>query len=307
VNSARRLPPLNAVRAFDAAARRLSFKDAGEELNVTPGAISRHIVTLEDALGVKLFERRHRKVALTPAGEIYLGEIRPALERIALATSAVAAAMDEKVLRLKLPPTCAVRWLVPRLANFHARHPSISVQVTTSHDPVDFERDQIDAAVFWGDNVGRGLTGERLFGERLVPVCSPRLLGQGLFTPQQLTEQVLLHSFRRPDDWRRWFEAAGCKGVVLDRLLIFENSSLTYQGAIDGLGIALAQMVFITEELNSGRLVIASDHFVETPSSYYLTYPRERARLARIHALHTWISHEAWLTRERHERFPPRP
>lgn len=304
MNSARRLPPLNAVRAFDAAARRMSFKDAGEELNVTPGAISRHIVTLEETLGVKLFERRHRQVVLTAAGQVYLGEIRPALERIALATSAVAAASDENTLRLKLPPTCAVRWLVPRLANFHARHPHISVQVTTSHDPVDFERDQIDAAVFWGETVGRGLAGERLFGERLVPVCSPRLLANGRFTPRELSEQVLLHSFRRPDDWGRWFAASGCEGVVLERLLIFENSSLTYQGAIDGLGIALAQIVFVTEELSSGRLVVASDHLVETNSSYYLTYPRERARMARIHALHAWISHEAWLTRERHERMP---
>jgi LysR family glycine cleavage system transcriptional activator len=298
--TARRLPPLNAVRAFDAAARRLSFKAAGEELNVTPGAISRHILTLEEALGVKLFERHHRKVVLTPVGEVYLGEIRPALERIALATGSIAASVDDTVLRLKLPPTCAIRWLVPRLANFHARNPSLSLQVTTSHDPVDFERDQIDAAIYWGETIGPGLAGERLFGERLVPVCSPRLLAGGRMSADSLSKEVLLHSFRRPDDWGRWFAAAGLPGTTVKRLLIFENSSLTYQGAIDGLGIAIAQTAFVNDELRSGRLVVAHDLVIATETAYFLTYPKERARLARIRALHIWLEHEGLLTRQQH-------
>jgi LysR family glycine cleavage system transcriptional activator len=300
MDSARRLPPLNAVRAFDAAARRLSFKAAGDELNVTPGAISRQIAALEAALGVRLFERSHRRVALTQAGQVYLGEVRPALERIALATGLVAASADEKVLRLKLPPTCAIRWLVPRLAKFHARHPSISVQVTTSHDRVDFERDQIDAAIFWGEALGPGLAGERLFGERLVPVCSPKLFGGALLSPRQLSEQTLLHSLRRPDDWGRWFAAAGLPGIALERMLVFENSSLTYQGAIDGLGVAIAQTIFVEEELRSGRLVLAHKLHVGTESYYHLSYPKERARLGRIQALHGWLAHEAALTRKDH-------
>lgn len=300
MSTARRLPPLNAVRAFDAAARRLSFTAAGEELSVTPGAISRHIATLEEALGVRLFERRHRKVVLTRAGEIYLGEVRPALERIALATDVVAVGADENTLRLKLPPTCAIRWLVPRLARFHARHPSISIQVTTSHDPVDFDREQIDAGIFWGVTPRRGFAGERLFGERLVPVCSPKLLNGALVEPDVLAQQVLLHSFRRPDDWGRWFAAAGRPNIKLDRLLVFENSGLTYQGAIDGLGVAIAQTIFVEDELRSGRLVIAHDLHLATESSYFLTYPKERVRIARIQALHGWLAHEAWLTRQAH-------
>jgi LysR family glycine cleavage system transcriptional activator len=290
--TARRLPPLNAIRAFDAAARSLSFKAAGDELNVTPGAISHQIVSLENALGVRLFERLHRKVELTASGRLLMNEIGPALERIARAAQIVSAS-DERVLRLKLPPTFAIRWFIPRLAGFHALHPDISVQVTTSHDPVDFEREQIDAAIWWGDGIRRGLEGVRLFRERLVPVCAPRLAAEigeegGEVSPGALSRNVLLHSFRRPDDWRRWFAAAGLAGIELDRLLVFENSSLTYQGAIDGLGIAIAQQALIREDIAAGRLVIANALTVETGAAYFLTYPRERADLSRIRALHAW-------------------
>lgn len=286
----RRLPPLNAVRAFDAAARRLSFKGAGVELNVTPGAISRQIELLEEHLGVRLFDRLHRKVELTASGRLFLNEVGPALLRIANASASLSAE-DEHVLRIKLPPTFAIRWFVPRLARFHALDPTISVQVTTSHDPVDFEREQIDAAIYWGVEIGRGLSGIRLFGETLVPVCSPRLLpALGTIGFDDLARNVLLHSFRRPDDWRRWFTAAGLPEIELHRLLVFENSSLTYQGAIDGLGIALAQLAFVQDDLNTGRLVIANPLQVETETAYFLTYPRERAHLRRIKSLQDWMS-----------------
>ncbi len=293
MNPSARFPPLNAVRAFDVAARCTSFKQAGEELNVTPGAISRHISALEDTLGVKLFERRHRKVQLTRAGELYYAEVGPALDRIARATRSVIGADDDRLLRLKLPPTCAVRWLVPRLASFHARHPNLSVQVTTSHDPVDFERDPIDAAISWGASIGREFSGVKLVDERLVPVCCPELLGGVRLTPQQVARQTLLHSLRRPDDWGRWFAAAGVQDARLDELLKFENSSLTYQGAMDGLGLAIAQMAFIADDLRNGRLVIACDFVLETENAYYLVYPRQRARTARVRALHAWLAREA--------------
>jgi LysR family glycine cleavage system transcriptional activator len=288
---AHKLPPLNAVRAFDAAARNLSFKEAGSELNVTPGAISRQIELLEDYLGVRLFDRLHRKVELTASGRLFRNEVGPALLRIANASASLSAE-DEHVLRIKLPPTFAIRWFVPRLARFHALDPTISVQVTTSHDPVDFEREPVDAAIFWGANITRGLHGSRLLGEVLVPVCSPAILaaaGGTTISCKELSHHVLLHSFRRPDDWRRWFSAAGLPDIELERLLVFENSSLTYQGAIDGLGIALAQFAFVQDDLNTGRLVIPNPLRVETDSAYFLTYPKERAHLRRIKALQDWI------------------
>jgi LysR family glycine cleavage system transcriptional activator len=287
-----KFPPLNAVRAFDAAARRLSFKEAGAELGVTPGAVSRQIDLLEQHLGVRLFERLHRQVELTASGRFFLNEIGPALLRIANASASLSVE-NENVLRIKLPPTFAIRWFVPRLARFHALNPTISVQVTTSHDPVDFEREQVDAAIYWGRQIARGLNGFRLLGETLVPVCSPSLLaaaGVATIDSDDLARQMLLHSFRRPDDWRRWFIAAGLPDIELHRLLVFENSSLTYQGAIDGLGIALAQLSFVQEDLNIGRLVVANPLHVETDSAYFLTYPRERSHLRRIKALEDWIA-----------------
>jgi LysR family transcriptional regulator, glycine cleavage system transcriptional activator len=287
-----RLPPLNAVRAFEAAARNLSFKTAGAELNVTPGAISRQIELLEQHLGMRLFERLHRQVELTVSGRVFLNEVGPALLRIANA-SAMVSLEDEHVLRIKLPPTFAIRWFVPRLARFHALDPTISVQVTTSHDPVDFDREQVDAAVYWGEHIARGLLGVRLLGETLVPVCSPTLLNSGggrTIDSHELSRHVLLHSFRRPDDWRRWFVSAGLPDMELHRLLVFENSSLTYQGAIDGLGVALAQLSFVQDDLKTGRLVIANPLRVETEAAYFLTYPRERAHLRRIRSLQEWIT-----------------
>ncbi len=291
MKSFRRLPPLNAVRAFEAAARLQSFKAAGTELGVTPGAISRQIETLEENLGIRLFERLHRQVELTASGRLFLGEVGPALQRIAYAAEAIREGHDNNVLRIKLPPTFAIRWFVPRLARFHAMHPEISVQVTTSHDPVDFDREPIDAAIFWGEALPRGLGGLRLFGERIVLVCSPKLLppGKPRIASDALSNHVLLHSFRRPDDWRRWFDAAGRPDIVPERLLVFENSSLTYQGAIDGLGVAIAQLAFVKDDIGEGRLVIANDLMVDTATAYFLTYPREKAQLSRVRALNQWM------------------
>lgn len=292
MKSSRRLPPLNAVRAFEAAARLQSFKMAGEELGVTPGAVSRQIEALEDSLGIRLFDRLHRKVDLTASGRLFFGEVSPALQRIANAAEVLWEGQDSRVLRIKLPPTCAIRWLVPRLARFHALYPDISVQVTTSHEPVDFEREAIDAAIYWGEALPRGLAGQHLFGEQLAVVCSPKLLERhsaSQISVSALPKHVLLHSFRRPDDWRFWFSAAGFPEISLDRFLLFENSTLTYQAAIDGLGVAIVQLAFVKDDLNEGRLVIANNLIVETKTGYFLTYPRERAHLARIKALTQWL------------------
>jgi LysR family glycine cleavage system transcriptional activator len=288
----RRLPPLNAVRAFEAAARLQSFKMAGEELGVTPGAVSRQIEALEDNLGIRLFERLHRKVELTASGRLFISEVGPALQRIANAAGILWEGQDNRVLRIKLPPTCAIRWLVPRLARFHALHPDISVQVTTSHEPVDFDREPIDAAIYWGKALPRGLAGQHLFGEQLAVVCSPKLLerhGSSEISVSALPKHVLLQTLRRPDDWRFWFSAAGFPDISLDRFLLFENSALTYQGAIDGLGVGIVQLAFVKDDLREGRLVIANDLIVDTSTGYFLTYPRERAHLERIKALTQWL------------------
>ncbi len=291
-----RLPPLNALRAFEAAARLSSFKLAGEELRVTAGAVSHQIVNLEQFLGTKLFQRHHRRVVPTGAGRAYLREVQKGLQRIAHATQALSASLDRSVLRLMAPPTFAARWLMPRLADFHARHPDISVQVATSHDAVDFGCDDVDAAIHYGTTLPRGAAGERLFKEVLVPVCSRRYMqGAKELSPRELADKVLLHSLRRPDDWPRWFAAAGAPGIKLHQKLVFENSSLTYQGAINELGIAIAQIALVRDDLISGQLVMPTGFTLTRDAGYFLSYPRERARLGKIRLLHTWLADEVRL------------
>ncbi len=294
-----RLPPLNALRAFASAARHASFKRAAEELCVTQGAVSRHIQKLEDSLGVRLFTRRHRQVILTREGEAYLAVVRDAFARIAQATTELRSRGDDRMLRVKLPITCAVRWLVPRLARFHAQHPDLSVQITTSHDPVDFDREDIDVAVHYGAGIPPALSGEKMFGEVLIPICSPKLLARrtALKRPRDLANHVLLHSIRRPNDWKQWLEAAGAGDVEGEHGLTFENSSLTYQGAAQGLGLAVAQLAFVADDLSAGQLAAPFKRRVRNDVAYNLVYPRERANLKKIRDFQTWIAREAAATR----------
>lgn len=293
------LPPLNALRAFEAAGRHLSFKEAATELCVTQGAVSRHVLNLESFLGVSLFVRSHRQVNLTPAGVAYLQEARDALLRISDATTRARARTDERTLRIKAPPSCSIRWLVPRLGRFHARHPDIAVQVTTSHDPVDFERDEIDVGIHYGVEATDDWRHERLFNEVLIPICSRRLFGRSRkrHMPRDIADQVLLHSLRRPADWRQWLDAAGLHGFSATQELTFENSTLTYQGAVDGLGVAIAQKALVAEDVASGRLAAPSDIEVRNPVAYYLVYPERRASLPKVQAFQSWIANEAGITR----------
>jgi LysR family glycine cleavage system transcriptional activator len=293
-----RLPPLNALRAFEAAGRHLSFKQAAAELCVTQGAISRHILNLEEHLGVSLFNRSHRQVTLTPAGVAYLQETRDAFLRISDATARTQSRTGERTLRIKAPPTCSIRWLVPRLGRFHALHSEIAVQVTTSHDPLDFARDDIDVGVHYGGDVPAAWHAERLFGEILVPICHKRLLPDGPWeSPRELARQVLLHSIRRPDDWRQWLDAAGLSGFKAARDLTFENSTMTFQGAADGLGVAIAQKALVVDDAASGRIEIASPIEVHGANSYYLVYPTGRQNSATVRAFFDWVAREAQATR----------
>lgn len=166
------LPPLNALKAFDAAARHGSFKLAAAELCITISAVSRHVAHLEAHLGVSLFERQHRRVQLTKYGKDYHRSTKGALSTIAAVTQGVIGHHNSRPLRLRLPPSCAVRWLVPRLKRFNARHPEIGIEIATAHEPADFNNDDIDAAVLYGEEVDLRLSAKRLFDEVLVPLHS---------------------------------------------------------------------------------------------------------------------------------------
>jgi LysR family glycine cleavage system transcriptional activator len=290
----RRLDHLNAMRAFEATARHLSFTKAAKELCVTQGALSHHVGMLETALGVKLFLRYHRAIELTPKGELLFRTLREAFDLIQEGVERVAGASGPSTLRIKLPPTFAIRWLVPRLASLHAADRRLDVQITTSHRAVDFSREEIDVAIYSGAEPPSGLISKRLFGEALTPVCSPELLEASLPLrhPADLEHYTLLCSLHRPTDWPRWIEAAGVSGIDGNSGLKFENSSLAYQAAIDKLGVAMAQLALIQDDLKMGRLVRPFDLTVPGDGAYYIVYPSRSRNHPSVRAFEEWIKQE---------------
>ncbi|WP_213956551.1 MULTISPECIES: transcriptional regulator GcvA [unclassified Variovorax] len=291
----RRLPPLNALRAFEAAARCGNFTRAAQELCVTQGAVSRHIATLEGWLSVQLFERGRHGIRLTPGGESYFASMRVALDQIEHGTRLLQQSPDEWLLRVKLPPTFAIRWLIPRLARFHAMHPRIDVQITTSHKPTDFDRDDIDVSIHSEPSPPVGEGYRLLFHETLLPVCAPGLLkcDPALAQPADLAHQALLSSLNRPHDWQTWLEAAGVHGVDTRRGLKFENAAMAYQAAAEGLGVMVAVHAFVRDDLASGRLVAPFDLRVPTEGGYFMAWRADRPVAQRVRDFESWIAAEA--------------
>jgi LysR family glycine cleavage system transcriptional activator len=291
----RRLPPLNALRVFEVASRHATLTGAAAELSVTQGAVSRQVSALEAWLGAHLFVRNLRGIALTPKGVIYARIVRGALEQIDYGTRQLKEEPDAKLLRLKVPPTFAIRWLVPRLARFHAANRSIELQVTTSHQAVDFNREDVDASIHSDTAPPPNARYHRLFGEVLLPVCSPRLVDRGprLRTPRDLRRHVLVSSLHRPRDWPTWLAAAGISGVDGNNGIRVENSALAYQAAIDGVGVVIAQRGFIDEDLRTGRLVAPFELRVPADGSYWFAYPAERPKPERVATFEEWILREA--------------
>lgn len=296
----RRLPPLNALRAFETSARHASFTRAAQELFVTQGAVSRHVAALEKWLGIKLFTRTQRGIELTPKGSVYFRTLRGALDQIDYGTRQLLETPDENTLRVKLPPTFAIRWLVPRLARFLALDRHIDVQITTSHQPVDFDREDVDACIHSGNMPPPDAASRRLFGEILLPVCSPGLLKRGppLRKPADLAKHVLLCSLHRPLDWPTWMAAAGITNIDGNSGLKFENSALSYQAAIEEVGVVVAQRAFVEEDLRAGRLVAPLALRAVSQGAYYLLYRGARHQPARIQQFEDWIVREASKTEE---------
>ena len=286
----RRCPPLNALRAFEATARLGSFSLAADELCVTQGAVSRQVGKLEDHLGVTLLSRGARRTTLTFEGARFYASVHEAFERILDASEMFSRKGDPLVLKVKVPPTFGIRWFVPRLVQFHGLHPDIDVQIRTSHQPVDFAQEDVDVAIHWGMGEWDGVSTDHILNEELTPVCSPTLLtDRPLARPADLAHHVLLRSMNRTNDWRIWLEAAGATEVDWSRALKFENSGLTYQAAIDGLGVVVAQRAFIADDLAAGRLITPFPLSVPGERGYYLVYPPDRLRLTRVAEFRRWL------------------
>src|SRR5215470_13934376 len=233
----RRLPVLNALKSFEAAARHESFTRAAEELCLTQGAISHQVKALEEELGIKLFNREHQRLVITQAGRAYLVEVRDALDRIAIATEHLVQRQHSGALTISTSPDFAAKWLVHRLAKFAQSHPEIDLRLSAAMHHVDFAREDVDVAVRHGKGDWEGLHVERLCAEQLFPVCSPRLVEAGNLTqPADILRFPLLHLDAR-QDWATWLDSAGVIGADVSRGPIMNHASMLIDAAIDGQGM----------------------------------------------------------------------
>jgi LysR family glycine cleavage system transcriptional activator len=286
----RRLPSLNAMRAFEAAARHLSFTKAADELNVTQAAISHQVKALEDWLGVPLFRRLNRALLLTDAGQSYLPPLRDAFDQLAAATDRLRADDSRGVLTVTTLPSIASKWLVPRLGRFRQAHPDIDLRIDASQHLTDFARENVDLAVRYGRGEWDGMRIDRLMSEDFFPVCSPRLLDGDppLRTPGDLRRHILLHDDNRTD-WTVWFLAAGIAGGDPTRGPGFSDSSLVLQAAAEGQGVALGRGALAAADLAAGRLVKPFDLSLPATFAYYLVIPEATADRPKIAAFRDWL------------------
>jgi LysR family glycine cleavage system transcriptional activator len=295
----RRLPPLNALRAFESAARHLNFSRAAEELSVTPGAVSQQIQNLEDYVGAALFKRTPRGLLLTDSAQTALPALREAFDRLAEAASLLTAAVDGRRLTLTAPPSFAAKWLVPRLGRFEEAHPQVDVWLSADMDLVDFAASDVDLALRYGAGPYPGLEAIRLINETVIPVMSPALMAANpIATPADLARHVLLHD-GSPDadescpDWQMWLAARGVKGFDASRGPRFNQSSLVIEAAVSGRGVALAKRTLAQDDLDAGRLVAPMPISTLVDFAYFLVHPKAKGRLPQVKAFIGWIRAEA--------------
>jgi LysR family glycine cleavage system transcriptional activator len=272
----RDLPSLNALRAFEAAGRLGSFKDAAAELHVTQGAVSQQVRLLEAWLGASLFERKNRRVVLTGAAEAYLAEIGPLFEQLAQATAryGIPKAVP-RTLSVNALATFALRWLVPRLAQFRAAHPDIDVKVDTSNEPLEALKESYDVVIRGGPDTFYGYSMRPFLAEERLPVCSPALMERmPLRTPDDLHRHTLLHTSSLPRLWPDWLTKAEIPALRPAAVVTFDHFYLTLQGAIDGIGVAMGPTALVADDLAAGRLVMPFAG-PRLPSRSYCTYIAE--------------------------------
>jgi LysR family glycine cleavage system transcriptional activator len=289
----RRLPPLNALKAFEAAARSESFTRAAEELCVTQGAVSHQVKALEATLGIRLFHRERQRLVMTAAGREYLAVVRDALDRIAAGTDRLVQRQGSGVLTVSTSPDFAAKWLVHRLGRFAESHPEIDLRVSAAAHQVDFAREDVDLAVRHGDGKWPGLDVARLCAEQLFPVCSPKLVAgrNRIASASDLLKFPLL----RLDDWTtwtRWFEAAGVTDPVAHGPII-NRASMLIDAAVDGQGIALARTALAAWDIISGRLVRPIDVSLRMPNTYWIVCPKATSSLPKIATFRKWLLAEA--------------
>lgn len=295
----RRFPPLNALKAFEAAGRHLSFTKAAEELFVTQAAISHQIKTLEDYLSMKLFLRKNRTLLLTEEGQAYYLELREAFRHIQDATGRLLAKGAKGALTVATPPSFASQWLIPRISRFSALNPDIDVKLKAVDHDEGFLQADTDVAVYYGNGRWSGLHAEPLHAEFLTPLCSPLLLtgSKPLEVLEDLKFHVLLHDSSR-EGWSNYLKQFKVKGVNVNQGPMFSHSMMVLQAAALGQGIALGNTILARPEIDAGRLVVPFAERIQSKESFYLVCEESQAELGKIQAFRDWILAEVESERD---------
>lgn len=301
-----RLPPIAALRALEAAARHLNFTKAADELSVTQSAISHQVRHLEELWGLKLFDRRAGRLALTRNGQALAPVVRAFMEKMTSTLETLQSEALRDPLRVDMLESFAVRWLVPRLGHFHEQHPRIDVWISTSDDPIDFKVEDVDAAIRLGHGNYPGLHTTLLLREHLFPVCSPQLLARigKPSKPKDLLRYPLL--LRRQDprhpSWEYWFQKVGVGDVTLTEGTRFPDTNMALHAAVDGQGVAMVRSAHVADDIAAGRLVKLFNIPCPSTMAYYLVCPEGRENLPKIAAFREWLCQEAAAAQQQYDR-----
>lgn len=289
----RRIPPLNPLRVFEVVARTQNLTTAAQELHVTQSAVSRQIGVLETYLGVELFRRERHGVALTRAGRAYAEQVVPAFESIAAATDKLLKGTRQGALRVRTYTTFAAKWLIPRLPEFARLHPDIEVRIANAVPDVDFDRDPVDVAIQFGDGRWPRVQADLLIPDEIEPVCSPGFTAvhkRKAGYPKPLLQQRLLVSHYRRDDWDDWLRSTGMAAQAREaERMSFGSSVLTWQAALDGLGIAIGQRALLAAELQSGQLVAPFGQPLRREKGHYLVRPKVQRESRKVAVFREWL------------------
>lgn len=289
----RKLPPLNAVRAFEAAARHVSFTKAASELFVTHGAVSKQVSILEAWLNTALFNRSKSQLTLTDAGQSYMLAVTSALDRIAVTTMQLLEQAAPTALRINAPPTFTMRWLIPRISGFQRKRPDVEIKLTTSLAPINFQEHGYDIAIRAANPAGVAMCSIPFMTETIIPICHPDLLENGrLQAPSDLVGQTLISYDTEPLKWAEWLSGAGVPALAQVNTLQFEHMFFALQAAAEGLGIVLVPLFLVADDIIAGRLCAPFGMLASRQRRYYAASPLTATNNPMIESFCAWLAQE---------------
>lgn len=286
----KRLPPLNALKAFEVSARLLSFTKAANELFVTQAAVSHQIKLLENHLGLKLFMRKNRTLLLTEEGQSYYLDIKDIFQSLQESTQRLLAKGAKGTITVCIQASLAIQWLVPRLSEFNKLHPDVEIRIKADDRDDDTLTDDVDIAFYYGHGHWPGIIADKIISEYLQPVCSPLLLtgDNAIVDISSLQQQTLLHDTSR-SDWKRWYKSVGVKSNKVDHGPIFSHSAMVLQAAIHGQGIALVNNILAKPEIDAGRLLVPFNKVLVNQDGFYIACRDNQLDMARIAPFRDWV------------------